>query len=53
MEIEVLGLMKAQLMFSVGESRAGRWEWMCEWKNTLIEAGKGGWDRGFLGGGGN
>ena len=35
---------------SIGESRAGRWEWVGRWRNTLIEArGEGGWDRGFLG----
>ena len=26
---------------SVGKSRAGRWEWVGEWRNTLIEAGGG------------
>ena len=26
----------------VGEPRAGRWEWMGGWRNTLIEAGEGG-----------
>jgi hypothetical protein len=24
-----------------------RWEWVGEWGSTLIEAGKGLWDRGF------
>jgi hypothetical protein len=29
----------------------GKWEWVGEWRNTLIEAGVGGWNGGFPGGG--
>jgi hypothetical protein len=35
---------------SVGKSRAGRREWVAGWRNTLVEADGGGWDRRFLGG---
>jgi hypothetical protein len=28
----------------------GRWEQAGKWRNTLIEAGEGGWDREFPGG---
>jgi hypothetical protein len=35
---------------SVGESRAGRWEWVGGWRNTLIEAGGRLMERGFVGG---
>jgi hypothetical protein len=38
---EIHGPMKAQLMPQCGESRAGRWECVGRWKNTLIEAGGG------------
>jgi hypothetical protein len=30
-----------------GNLRAGRWEWVGGWGNTLIEAGERGWVRGF------
>ena len=32
---------------SVGESRAGRREWVGGWRNTSKKQGKGEWDRGF------
>ena len=35
-----LGLVKSRYP-SVGKSRAGRWGWVGEWGNTLIEAGRG------------
>jgi hypothetical protein len=33
-----------------GISRARRWEWVCGWRNTLIEAREGECDRIFPGG---
>jgi hypothetical protein len=36
---EVLNPMKAGQMCHVEES--GRWEWLGEWRNTVIEAGGG------------
>ena len=41
---EVLGPEGAPLS---GNARAGRWEWVGGWGSTFIEAGGGGWDRGF------
>jgi hypothetical protein len=33
---------------SVGELKVGRWEEVSGRRNTIIEAGGEGWDRGFL-----
>jgi hypothetical protein len=38
MDGEVLGLIKAQYMPSVGKLKVGKWEWMGSWRNTFIEA---------------
>jgi hypothetical protein len=47
---EAFGPVKAQCP-RVGNVRAGRQEQVDGWGHTFIEAGGGGWDRGFLGGG--
>jgi hypothetical protein len=51
---EVLGSMNAQLMPSVGESRAGRQEWVGGWveDHPHRSRGKEFWVGGFLEGGG-
>jgi hypothetical protein len=48
---KVIGPMRLDRCPSVGESKARRWEWVDEWRNTFIEAGEGGRDRRFAGGG--
>jgi hypothetical protein len=49
-EEEVLGPLWLDRGPNVGEWRAGRWECVGGWSNTLIEAGEGGCDRVFPGG---
>ena len=46
---EVLGPMKLDSFPSIRELRAGRWECVGGWRNTLIEAGGGGMEYGVLG----
>jgi hypothetical protein len=44
---ETLGPLKTRCpsLLSVGECQGG--EWVDNWGNTIIEAGRGGWDKGF------